>query len=65
MAKTHVTMKVNGAEVEGLHFADLVAAARQHHDGNALVALAQQSQQVQTLHVRKAEIEDDQVRVLR
>ena len=51
-----------GAEIERLHLAGLVAAARQHHDRHALVAAADHAQQFVALDVRQAEIEDDQRR---
>ncbi len=56
---------VVGAEIEGLHLGGLVAAAREHHDRHALVLAAQQAQELEPLHVRQAEIEDDQVRLAR
>ena len=52
---------VVGAEVERLHLAGLVAAARQHHDRDAFVARADHAQQLVTLDVGKSEIENDQV----
>ena len=53
---------VVGAEIERLHLARLVAAARQHHDGDALVARADRPQQIVALRIRQAEIENDQIR---
>ncbi len=50
-----------GAEIERLHLAGLVAAARQHHDRHALVAGADGAQQVVALGIGQAEIEDDQI----
>src|SRR5215831_9854334 len=52
---------VVGAEIERLHFAGLVAAARQHYDRHPLIARAQHSQQFEPLDVGESEIEDDQI----
>ena len=53
-----------GAAIERLDFAGLVAAAGQDHDGNGLVAGANGPQQLVALHIRQAEIENDQIRRL-
>ena len=50
-----------GAEIERLDLAGLVAAARKHDDGHALIAGADGSQQLVSLHVGQAEIENDQI----
>ena len=54
-----------GAEIERLDLADLVAAARQHHDRDGLVARAHHPQQFQALHVRQSKIENDEIGILR
>ena len=54
-----------GAEVERLDLADLVAAARQHHDRDALVARADHPQQFEALHIGQSKIENDQIGILR
>ena len=53
---------VVGAEIERLDLAGLVAAARQHHDRDAVVAAADHAQQFMALDIRQAEIENDQAR---
>ena len=45
--------------------AGLVAAARQHDDGDTLFPSADRAQQIEALDVGKPEIEDDQIRLLR
>ena len=56
--------EVVGAEVEGLDLPRLVAAARQDHHGDRVVAPADDAEQFMSLHVRKAEVEDDEVHLL-
>ena len=56
---------VVGAEIERLHLARLIAAARQHHDRDAVVAAANHAQQFMALDVGQAEIENDERRILR
>jgi len=53
-----------GAEIERLDLSRFVAAARQHHDRNTVIAAAQHTQQIVALDVRQAEIEYDQCRIL-
>ena len=53
-----------GAEIERLDLAGLVAAARQHHDRNAVVAAADHAQQFMALDIGQAEIENDQCGIL-
>ena len=55
---------VVGAEIERLHLAGLVAAARQHDDRHAFVAAADHAQQIMAVDVGQAEIEDDQRGIL-
>src|ERR1700722_16094630 len=56
---------VVGAEIERLDLAGLIAAARQHDDGHAVVAAADHAQQFMTLDVGQAEIENDEGGILR
>ena len=53
------------AEIERLHLAGFIAAARQHHDRHAVVAAADHPQQLMALDIRQTEIENDQRRILR
>src|SRR5262249_41846486 len=48
-------------EIERLHLAGFVAAAREHHDRDALVAGANGPQQIEALGIGQTEIKDDQV----
>ena len=50
-----------GAEIERLDLGNFVAAARQHHDRNILAPLTNLAEQLEPLHVGKAEIENDEV----
>src|SRR4051812_23821387 len=56
---------VVGTAIERLDLADLIASARQHHDRYMFVLCPNHLEQIKPLHVRKAEIEDNQVRTLR
>ncbi len=53
-----------GTEIERLNFSGLITAARQHHDRNAVVAPADHAQQFMALDIGKAEIENDEGRIL-
>ena len=50
-----------GAEIERLHLGGFVAAARQHHDRKVLSSRTDLAQQLESLHIGKAEIENDEV----
>ena len=54
-----------GAEIERLDLAGLVAAARQDDDRDALVARSDRPQQLEPVDIGQAEIENDEVGLLR